>query len=326
VCEPQTDRQLAAAYSIQFDPSARKSGKAQAKLKSLLSSPELQEGMRIVETVTVCDDVAGTLRQQGAVLNGYGEQTVKLGTCQVLGADGDVRCHLFVPADLVKAVQKESEFTRAAASLIQHQAGRAVYAAHVARLPADVRNRARPLLETVTLRIGQFFVSQYFGNRLSALGELTDAEFAAADDLFVRVIEASGAELERARLHFLEHRNFETASTHALMHIEMLLCAAASACGTDAGRPARWLGTRSLEALRAVGLDEWFELFARDLDQYFLSRDHWSGDSELLLLSGHVERVSWSYGFIWSSKVPEQVWMDVQTEEQIAQTRAMLKL
>lgn len=274
----------------------------------------------------MCDDVARTLRHQGATLNGYAEQIVKLGTCQTVETGNGVSCQLFLPTNVVNAALKNNEFTRAAASLIRHQAGRAVYTAHISRLPAEVRLRKRPLLETVTLRIAQFFGSQYFGNRLSELGELTNREFAAADELFGQVILGVGKELEKARRYFVVRGDVDAAMTHALMHIEMLLCAAASACATDAARPARWKGTSSVEKLRAVGLHEWFELFARDLDQYFLERERWKGDCELLLLAGHVERVAWSFGFIFSTKVPEQIWMDLQTDEQIDNTRRMLLL
>jgi hypothetical protein len=312
--------------AVKFEPSSRKSGKAQAAVRNLLSGAELQDGLRFVESVVVTDDVVRSLRQRGVPLNDQTAQAAKLGTCHTVETPQGVTCQLFVPTELVNAVVKGHQVARAAAGLIRHQAGRATYIASlVRRVPMETLQRPRPLLETVGLRIAQFFSSHYFGGRLSGLADLSDAEFAATEALYSQALVAGMQEIERARRHFIEHRDVNAALTHALMHVELLLSATASACATTAGQMGRWKDSNSIQALRAVSLDEWFELFARDLERYFDSRGRWTGDDELLLLGGHIERVLWSFGIVLSTKVAEEIWMEAVTDEQLVNIRAMLR-
>src|SRR5690606_5061885 len=50
---------------IKFEPSSRKSEKAQAALRKLMSAPELQVGLRTVEEIVVADNIVHSLRQRG---------------------------------------------------------------------------------------------------------------------------------------------------------------------------------------------------------------------------------------------------------------------
>lgn len=82
--------------------------------------------------------------------------------------------------------------------------------------------------------------------------------------------------------------------------------------------------SKSIEVLQAVSLGEWFELLALDLERFFDSRENLTGDSDLILLGSHIERVLWSFGIVLSTPTPEQIWMDVCAEEQLENMRLML--
>lgn len=311
---------------IRFEPVARKSGKAQTAVRNLLTASNLQDGLRIVECVVVADNVVRSLRQRGVQLDDLEAHSAKLGTCHVFESQAGLRCQLFVPRELVDAVVRNTGRARHAAALIRYQAGRATYFANlVGRVPSEVMQRPRPLLEAVTLRIAQFFSSHYFGGRLSHPGEFSEAEFSAAETLYSQSLANGMREIERARQHFIEHRDVNAALSHALTQVKLVLIATAIACATTPGRAEKWKSSASFEILRGSSLGEWFGLFAHDLERYFDSRAGWTGDDELRLLAGHVERVLWSSGILLSTKVSEEIWMDVVTEAQLAELRVMLK-
>jgi hypothetical protein len=314
------------AVPIKFEPSSHKSGKAQAAVRKLVSAPELQVGMRTVKSIVIADDIVRSLRQRGLRIEGVTADAVKLGTCHTSETRDGVSSELFVTSDAVNHVAKATAFARPSAILIRYQAGRATYyATIVAKISKDLLRRQRPELEGVGLRIAHFFCSHYFGGRLSAMGRLSDEEFVAVDALYNLTLAASMAGIANSRLHFIEHGDFHGAIRPALFHAEQMLCATANACATTVGDAQRWRESRSMGVLRAVGLGDWFDLFALDLERFFSTRERMSGDTDLILLGSHLERVLWSFGIILSSPTPDQVWMEVQSDGQLENTRAMLR-
>lgn len=312
---------------IKFEPSSRMSSKAQATVRKLMSAPELQIGLRTVEAIVVSDNIVRSLRQRGVTLNDHAAQVVKLGTCHTTETPDGVSSQLFVTTEAVNLVTKGHPLARAAAALIRHQAGRATYyATVVARIPKETLQRQRPLLEAIQLRIAHFFCSHYFGGRLSGGGLASDEEFAAVDSLYGQVLAGCVQGITSARLHFIEHRDVDIALGLALGHVEQLLCATANACATTGNKIERWKKSKSIEALQAVSLGEWFELLALDLERFFDSRENLTGDSDLILLGSHIERVLWSFGIVLSTPTPEQIWMDVCAEEQLENMRLMLRV
>jgi len=310
---------------IKFEPSSRKSGKAQAAVRNLMSAPELQLGLRTVEAIVIADDIVRSLRQRGMALNDYTAEVVRLGTCHTTETPDGVSSQLFVTTETVNLVAKGHPLARAAAALIRHQAGRATYYATVAsKIPKETLQRPRPLLEAVGLRIAHFFCSHYFGGRLSGIGCLSDAEFAATDRIYNQTLAGCVQGITSARLHFIEHRDVDAALGQALGHVELLLCATANACATTGCEVIRWKESKSIEALQAISLGDWFELFALDLERFFESRERLAGDHDLVLLGSHIERVLWSFGIVLSLPAPEQIWMDVLADEQLENTRLML--
>jgi len=312
---------------IKFEPSSRKSSKAQAAVRNLMSAPELQVGLRTVEAIVVSDNIVRSLRQRGVALNDHAAQVVKLGTCHTTETPYGVSSQLFVTTEAVNLVTKGHPLARAAAALIRHQAGRATYyATVVSRIPKETLQRQRPLLEAIGLRIAHFFCSHYFGGRLSGIGLVSDEEFAATDSLYCQTLAGCVQGIASARLHFIEHRDVDAALGLALGHVEQLLCATANACATTGGKIDQWKASKSIEALQAVSLGEWFELLALDLERFFDSRESLAGDSNLILLGSHIERVLWSFGIALSTPAPEQIWMDVLADEQLENTRLMLRV
>lgn len=310
---------------IKFEPSSRKSGKAKAAIRNLMNAPELQVGLRTVEAIVVADDIVRSLRQRGVALNDYTAQVVRLGTCHTTETPDGVSSQLFITTEAVNLVAKGHPFARAAAALIRHQAGRATYyATMVAKIPKETLQRQRPLLETVGLRISHFFCSHYFGGRLSGRGRISDEEFAATDGVYNQTLAGCVQGLTSARLHFIEHRDVDAALGQALGHVELLLCATANACAITGCEIVRWKGSKSVEALQAISLGDWFELFALDLERFFDSCERLAEDNDLVLLGSHIERVLWSFGIVLSTPAPEQIWMDVLADQQLENTRLML--
>ena len=311
---------------IKFEPSSRKNGKAQAAVRSLMRAPELQVGLRTVQAIVVADNIVRSMKQRGIALNDYAAQGAKLGTCHTTETSDGVSCQLFVTTEAVKLVTKCHPLARPAAALIRHQAGRAVYYATVAaKIPRETLQRQRPLLELVGLRIAHFFCSHYFGGRLSGIGRSSDEEFAATDGLFSQTLAGCVQGITSARLHFIEHRDVDAALGQALVHVEQLLCATANACATTGDEVDRWKASKSVGALQAVSLGDWFHLFGLDLERFFDSREYLVGDHDLVLLGSHIERVLWSFGIVLSTPAPQQIWMDVLPDEQLENTRLMLR-
>ena len=282
-------------------------------------------GLRTVEVIVVADNIVRSLRQRGVALNDYTAQVVRLGTCHTTETPDGVASQIFVTTEAVNLVAKGHPLARAAAALIRHQAGRATYyATVVAKIPREILQRQRPLLETVGLRIAHFFCSHYFGGRLSGIGRISDEEFAATDGLYNQILVGCVQGINSARLHFIEHRDVDAALGQVLGHIEQMLCATANACATTGGEVARWKVSKSIKALQVISLGDWFELFALDLERFFDSRERLAGDKDLILLGSHIERVLWSFGIVLSTPVPEQIWMDALADEQLENTRLVL--
>lgn len=310
---------------IKFEPSSRKSGKAQAAVRNLINVAELHEGLRTVKAIVITDDVARSLRQRGIALNDYGAQMVQLGTCHVTETSHGVSSELFVTTGSVNQVAKGGPLARPAAALILHQAGRATYYAMISDRLRSVLSQPRPTLEVIGLRVAHFFCSHYFGARLSQLGSISAEEFAATDAVYRQALAANMKGIADARLHFIEHRNVDAALTLALGHLEQMLCATANACACTGGHVQRWRTSQSFEALEEASLGDWFELFALDLERFFESRERMSSDSDLVLLGSHIERLLWSFGIVLAAPTPEQVWMEVLGDEQAKNVRVMLR-
>jgi hypothetical protein len=311
---------------INFEPSSRKSNKAEATIRALLTAPQLQPGLRTVKSIVVADNIAHSLRERGVDLNEYGAQLVKLGTCHTSETPNGVASELFFTAESVDLVANGHPLARAAAALIRHQAGRATYYATVAaKIPKEVLYRPRSQLEALGLRLAHFFCSHYFGGRLCGMGPISDEEFAVTDAFLSQILGSSIQGITNARLHFIEHRDVNAAMSLALIHLEQMLIATASACATTVSEAHRWKTSKSIRALKAVSLSDWFDLFARDLERFFDARERITSDSELVLLGGHIERVLWSFGIVLGAPTPGEVWLEVLTNEQLENTRAMLR-
>ncbi|WP_423455941.1 DUF4238 domain-containing protein [Ottowia sp. VDI28] len=310
---------------VKFEPSSRKSGKAQAAVRNLMNVAELHDGLRTVKAVVITDDVARSLRQRGMALNDCGAQMVQLGTCHVTETSHGVSSELFVTTGSVNQVVKGGPLARPAAALILHQAGRATYYAIISERLRGVLSQPRPTLEVIGLRIAHFFCSHYFGMRLSQLGCLSAEEFAATDALYRQALAGNMKGIADARLHFMEHRNVDAALTLALGHLEQMLCATANACACTGEHVRRWRTSQSFKALEEASLGDWFELFALDLERFFESRERMSSDSDLVLLGCHIERLLWSFGIVLAAPTPEQVWMEVLGDEQTENVRVMLR-
>lgn len=309
---------------IKFEPSGRKSGKAQAALRRLLSEPELQMGLLTVETIIVADDVLRSLRQRGVAVNDYLAQIVRFGTCLPTETSEKVSSQIFVTTEVVNRVVKKHPLASAATAKIRHLAGQATCYAAIAKIPKEVLQRPRSLLGQVELRIALFVCTHYFGGRLSQIGHISDEELAAADNSYSQTLVNCVQEIDNARCHFIAHRDFDAAFGRAIMQVEQLLYATANACASTGSEVSRWKASNSLKTLRTVSLGDWFELFARDLKRLFDSRERLEGDDELVLLGSHVERVLWSLGIVLSTRTPEQIWMDVLTDEQLVDIRRKL--
>lgn len=144
---------------------------------------------------------------------------------------------LFVTTEAVNLVTKGHPLAYAAAALIRYQAGRATYyATVVARIPKEILQRQRPLLEAIGLRIAHFFCSHYFGGRLSGDGLVSDEEFAAADGLYSQVLAGCEQGIASARAHFFEYWDVDAALGLALGYVEQLLCATANACASTGSK------------------------------------------------------------------------------------------
>lgn len=311
---------------IKFEPLSRKSGKAQAAIRQLMNLPELQAGLRTVEAIVVSDNIAQSLRRRGVALNDHETQVVSRGTCHTVETPEGVSSQLFVTTESVNLVAKLNPLAHTAAAQIRHQAGRATYYATIAtKIPKEILQRQRPLLETVCLRIAHFFCSHYFGGRLSEIGHISDEKFAATDSLYCQTLSRSVQGITAARLHFIEHQDADAALIQALWHVEQLLCATANVCATTCREIARWKASKSVEALQAISLVDWFELFALDLERLFQSRERLAGDNDLVILSSHIERVLWTFGIVLSTKVPEQIWMEALADEQLESMRLVLQ-
>lgn len=324
---PETDdrAQELVKVPIKFEPLSRKSGKAQATIRNLMSMPELQAGLRTVENIIVSDNIVQSLRQRGVVLSNHAAQVVRQGTCYTIETPDGVSSQLFVTAEAINLVAKGHPLARAAAAQVRYQAGRATYyATMVAKIPKETLQRQRPLLETVSLRIAHFFCSHYFGGRLSGIGRISDEELAATDSLLNQTLAGCAQGIAGARLHFIENQDANAALGQALGYVEQLLCATANACATTSREVFRWKGSKSFEALQAISLGGWFELFALDLERLFHSRERLAGDNDLVILSSHIERVLWSFGIVLSTKVPEQIWVNVLVDEQLENMRMVL--
>lgn len=266
------------------------------------------------------------MRERGVLVNDYTAQAVQLGTCHVNERQDGVSCQLFVTTQAVNLVTKRHPLARAAAALIRYQAGRAVYyAAVISKTPQETLERPRPPLEAIGLRIAHLYCSHYFGGRLSGLGQMSDEDFTASDELYSQTLAACFQGIADARLHFIQHRDVDAALLPALCHVEQMLCATASACAATCGEVGRWKASKSIEILKAVSLGDWFGLLSLDLGRFFDSHKDVAGDTDLVLLASHVERVLWSFGIVLSTPTSEQIWMDVFMDEQLENVRLMLR-
>jgi hypothetical protein len=291
-----------------------------------MNAPELQVGLRIVESIVVADDIVRSLRHRGVTLNGYAAQDAKQGGCYTAETKDGVSCQLFVTTEAVKLAAKGQLLAHPASVQIRHQAGRATYyATVVSKISKETLRRERPMLEATGMRIAHLFCSHYFGGRLSGIRHISDNEFAATDDLYNRTLTECMKGISNARLHFIEHKDVDAALGQALGHAERLLYATANACATTGGEVVRWKASNSIETLQSVSLGDWFELFALDLERFFDSRESVADDNGLILLGSHIERVLWSFGIALSTRSPEQIWMNVMTDEHLEQIRLMLR-
>lgn len=312
---------------VKFEPAARKSGKAQAVLRKLLSEPQLEEGMKLVEYVVAADNVVQSLRNRGLQFNGVAAQAVMLGTCHVVETPGHVKCQLFVPISVVDSIVRGTPAAASASRLIRHQAGRATYYAHLtARVAPEVWTRPAPLTTKEGLRSTQRIASHYFGARLSVVGELSTQEVSDALEFWERTAVACAREIERARQHLIETNDATKALPHAWVHTELFLTATAAACAVVPGQ-----GAKLTEALAAcselsdVPLNDWLTLYARDLERYFENRESWREDEDLRLLATHLERLLWGFGVVLSENGQDQVMMVSLAHERLAQVRGALR-
>lgn len=311
---------------IRFEPSSRKSGKAQAAIRHLMSASELEVGLRVVEAIVVTDDIVRSLRQRGVALNDHAAQDVKRGACHTLETQEGVSCQLFLTTEAAKLAAKGDSLARAATASIRYQAGRATYyATVVSKIPKETLRRQRPLLEATGMRIAHFFCSHYFGGRLSGIGPVSDEDFADADDLYCQTLSDCVKGIASVRLNFIENNDANTALSAVLGYAEQLLCATVKAYTTTGGKVSRWGASKSIQELKTVSLGEWFALFALDLERFFDSRESLAEDNDLILLGSHIERVLWSFGIALSTRSSEQIWMNAIGDEELERTRLMLR-
>ena len=321
------DKRSPTSVLVKFEPPARKSGKAQAVLRNLLNEPQLEEGMNLVEYVVVADNVVQSLRNRGLQFNGLAAQSVMPGTCHVVETPGHVKCQLFVPISVVNSIVRGTPAAAGASRLIRHQAGRAVYYAHLtAKVTAEVWSRPAPLLTKEGLRTMQRIASHYFGARLSVVDDLLPQEISDALELWKRTAVACAQEVEKARQYLIETNDADKAIPHAWVHAELFLTTTATACAAVPGH-----GTKLAQALVActelsdVPLDDWLTLYARDLERYFENREAWREDEDLRLLATHLERLLWGFGVVLSEEGPDQVRMVALADERRAQMRVALR-
>jgi hypothetical protein len=132
------------------------------------------------------------------------------------------------------------------------------------------------------LYLAQNAASNYFGARL-ANPETMDAAtlrqaLAAPASFFVMHLAA----LQRARAEFQADGNPDAVLLAIAMHVDGLLCTAASSCvlrGLDEGA---WKDSECAHVLDREGLTDWFALFARDLEACFASPHRWQGLQEVI--------------------------------------------
>lgn len=320
------DKRSANSVLVKFEPPARKSGKAQAVLRNLLSEPELEEGMNLVEYVVVTDNVVQSMRNRGLQFNGLAAQSVMLGTCHLVEKHGRVQCQLFVPISVVNSIVRGTPAAAGASKLIRHQAGRAVYYSYLtAKVPAEVWSKPAPLLTKEGLRAVQRVASHYFGARLSGVDDSLPQELSDALELYKRTTVACALEIENARQYLIETNDPDKAIPHAWVHAELFLTTTAAACAAFPGQ-----GTKLAEALGActelseVPLADWLTLYERDLERYFENREAWREDEDLRLLATHMERLLWGFGVLLFEEGPDRVRMVALDGKSLSQVRRAL--
>ncbi|CAN7148971.1 DUF4238 domain-containing protein [Acidovorax delafieldii] len=320
------DKRSPSSVLVKFEPPARKSGKAQAVLRNLLSEPELEEGMNLVEYVVVTDNVLQSLINRGLQFNEMAAQSVMLGTCHLVETHGRVQCQLFVPISVVNSIVRGTPAAAGASKLIRHQAGRAVYYSYLtAKVPAEVWSKPAPLLTKEGLRAVQRVASHYFGARLSGVDDSLPQELSDALELWKRTTVACALEIGNARQYLIETNDADKAIPHAWVHAELFLTTTASTCAAFPGR-----GIRLAEALGAcaelsdVPLADWLTLYERDLERYFENREAWREDEDLRLLATHLERLLWGFGVVLFEEGPDKVRMLALDGESLSQVRRAL--
>lgn len=321
------DKRSPTSVLVKFEPPARKSGKAQAVLRNLLSEPQLEEGMNLVEYVVAADNVVQSLRNRGLQFNELAAQSVMPGTCHVVETPGHVKCQLFVPISVVNSIVRGTPAAAGASRLIRHQAGRAVYYAHLtAKVTPEVWSRPAPLLTKEGLRTMQRIASHYFGARLSVVDDLLPQEISDALELWKRTTVACAQEIEKARQYLIETNDANKALPHAWVQAELFLTTTATVCAAVPGhgtKLAQALGTCA--ELSDVPLADWLTLYERDLERYFENREAWREDEDLRLLATHLERLLWGFGVVLSEEGPDQVRMVALADERRAQMRVALR-
>lgn len=312
---------------VKFEPTSRKSGKAQAVLRSLLSEPQLEEGMKLVEYVLVTDNVVRSLRNRGLQINEMAAQFVMTGTCHVVETPGRVTCQLLIPNSVVNSIVRSTTTAAGATRQIRYQAGRAVYYAHLtAKVAPEVWRRPSSLLTREGRSTMQRIASHYFGARLSLADDLTPHEITDALELWKLTAVACTQEIGNARQHLVETNDANKALSHAWFHAELFLSAAAIACAVVPGH-----GIKLAQALAActvlsdIPLADWLTLFARDLERYFENRENWREDEDLRLLATHMERLLWGFGVVLAEEGADHIRMIALADEMLSQLRKGLQ-
>lgn len=312
---------------VKFEPAARKSGKAQAAVRNLLSIPELKDGMDLVEYVVISDNVVQSLRQRRLHMTGIAAQSAMSGFCYVVESPAGLKCQLFFPTKMVDAVARGTSGAFEASRLIRHQAGCATYYAHLNRsVPAYVWTRPMPLLTKEGLRSSQRIASHYFGARLSMVDGLSSHEMDEALALWQRTAATCAREIERARLFLMDNNDANTALPHAWVHAELLLTSAAVVSAAFTGESSALSATAmSSDELASLGLSDWLALFTRDLERYFDHRHEWVEDQELRLLASHIERLLWSFGIVLADNGPHLILMVAVAGDRLTEMHRVLR-
>lgn len=200
-------------------------------------------------------------------------------------------------------IDKTSPHQANAVAIIVHAFAEALHDQHLISANPDLM--ARQVADPWDCQIFPLAVScfrVYCATRISA--PLWEEKIGALDANVASSIQKCDLECKQATREYQSTGDLSTLLNTALLSVGALLCQCAAALGYADGReedPGDIL-TRSLGELASRELDQWLNVFHRDLQSRFVQAGSWGVNSETIVIKDHVNRHFWRYGiFPWAS-------------------------